>query len=72
VNAAVEAKAHLIRKIDRRQRQDRRSRSCRGQTHPGCEIHPMLDRTRNAFIHHTMHVPRTMFAAAIDSFGGPE
>jgi NADPH:quinone reductase-like Zn-dependent oxidoreductase len=32
----------------------------------------MLDRTRNAFIHHTMHVPRTMFAAAIDRFGGPE
>ena len=26
----------------------------------------MLDRTRNAFIHHTMHAPRTMFAAAID------
>ena len=43
-----------------------------GQTHPACEIITMLDRTRNAFIHHTMHVPRTMFAAAIDRFGGPE
>ncbi|MCP1908801.1 NADPH2:quinone reductase [Bradyrhizobium sp. USDA 4509] len=34
----------------------------------------MLDRPRNAllFRHHTMHVPRTMFAAAIDRFGGPE
>jgi NADPH:quinone reductase len=34
----------------------------------------MLDRTRNAVAprHHTMHVPRTMFAAAIDRFGGPE
>ena len=34
----------------------------------------MLDRTRNAFAtrHRTMHVPRTMFAAAIDHFGGPE
>src|SRR6202045_1795032 len=34
----------------------------------------MLDRTRN-FIkpsHHAMHVPRAMFAAAIDRFGGPE
>lgn len=33
----------------------------------------MLDRTRNASLlrHHTMHVPRTMFAAAIDRFGGP-
>jgi NADPH:quinone reductase-like Zn-dependent oxidoreductase len=34
----------------------------------------MLDRTRNYVTpaHHTMHVPRTMFAAAIDRFGGPE
>ncbi len=34
----------------------------------------MLDRTRNFVTprHHTMHVPRTMFAAAIDRFGGPE
>src|SRR3979490_2472863 len=34
----------------------------------------MLDRTRNcvAARHHAMHVPRTMFAAAIDRFGGPE
>ena len=34
----------------------------------------MLDRTRNFPnpSHHTMHVPRTMFAAAIDRFGGPE
>jgi len=34
----------------------------------------MLDRTRNfpGTSHHTMHVPRTMFAAAIDRFGGPE
>jgi NADPH2:quinone reductase len=34
----------------------------------------MLDRTRHvvAPTHHTMHVPRTMFAAAIDQFGGPE
>ena len=34
----------------------------------------MLDRTRHvvAPTHHTMHVPRTMFAAAIDRFGGPE
>src|SRR3984957_3991463 len=43
-----------------------------GQTHSAREIITMLDRTRNAFIHHTMHVPRTMFAAAIDRFGGPE
>jgi hypothetical protein len=34
----------------------------------------MLDRTRNFPnpSHHAMHVPRTMFAAAIDRFGGPE
>ena len=34
----------------------------------------MLDRTRNLpnHSHHAMHVPRTMFAAAIDRFGGPE
>jgi NADPH:quinone reductase-like Zn-dependent oxidoreductase len=34
----------------------------------------MLDRTRNfpGTGHHAMHVPRTMFAAAIDRFGGPE
>src|ERR1700759_4874479 len=34
----------------------------------------MLDSTRNFPnpSHHTMHVPRTMFAAAIDRFGGPE
>jgi NADPH:quinone reductase-like Zn-dependent oxidoreductase len=34
----------------------------------------MLDRTRNFVTprHHTMHVPSTMFAAAIDRFGGPE
>ena len=44
----------------------------------------MLDRTRNGFAanhhtskhhtarHHAEHVPRTMFAAAIDHFGGPE
>jgi NADPH2:quinone reductase len=34
----------------------------------------MLDRTRNVFIPrpYTMHVPRTMFAAAIDRFGGPD
>jgi NADPH:quinone reductase len=34
----------------------------------------MLDRTRNFPDpgHHAMHVPRTMFAAAIDRFGGPE
>src|SRR6202051_4485623 len=34
----------------------------------------MLDRTRNFpdTSHHAMHVPRTMFAAAIDRFGGPE
>jgi NADPH:quinone reductase len=34
----------------------------------------MLDRTRNYVTpaHHTMHVPRTMFAAAIDRFGGPD
>ena len=34
----------------------------------------MLDRTRNFLTasHHAMHVPRTMFAAAIDRFGGPE
>jgi NADPH:quinone reductase-like Zn-dependent oxidoreductase len=38
------------------------------------EIAVMLDRTRNVFVprHHTMHVPRTMFAAAIDRFGGPD
>jgi NADPH:quinone reductase-like Zn-dependent oxidoreductase len=34
----------------------------------------MLDRTRNFLnpSHHAMHVPRTMFAAAIDRFGGPD
>src|ERR1700736_3309968 len=34
----------------------------------------MLDRTRTFLnsSHHAMHVPRTMFAAAIDRFGGPE
>jgi hypothetical protein len=34
----------------------------------------MLDRTRNFVTarHHALHVPRTMFAAAIDRFGGPE
>jgi hypothetical protein len=34
----------------------------------------MLDRTRNYVTPrlHTMHVPRTMFAAAIDHFGGPD
>jgi len=38
------------------------------------EIIVMLDRSRNFVIprHHTMHVPRTMFAAAIDRFGGPD
>ncbi len=38
------------------------------------EIAVMLDRTRHvvAPTHHTMQVPRTMFAAAIDRFGGPE
>src|ERR1700730_10057435 len=34
----------------------------------------MLDRTRNLLnpTYQAMHVPRTMFAAAIDRFGGPE
>src|SRR6195256_1389443 len=34
----------------------------------------MLERTPNFFTarHHAMHVPHTMFAAAIDRFGGPE
>jgi NADPH:quinone reductase len=34
----------------------------------------MLECTRHAVIprHHTVPVPRTMFAAAIDRFGGPE
>jgi NADPH:quinone reductase len=34
----------------------------------------MLDRTRNLpnHSHHAMHVPRTMFAAGIDRYGGPE
>src|SRR3981189_2081635 len=34
----------------------------------------MLDRPRQFDTprHHAMHVPRTMFAAAIDRFGGPE
>jgi NADPH2:quinone reductase len=38
------------------------------------EIIVMLDRSRNFVTprHHTMHVPRTMFAAAIDRFGGPD
>src|SRR5260370_35269499 len=38
------------------------------------EIAVMLDRTRHVVAprHHTMHVPRTMFAAAIDRFGGPD
>src|ERR1700691_154641 len=38
------------------------------------EIHVMLDRTRNLLnpSYQAMHVPRTMFAAAIDRFGGPE
>jgi NADPH:quinone reductase len=38
------------------------------------EITIMLERIRNAVAprHYAMHVPRTMFAAAIDRFGGPE
>jgi NADPH2:quinone reductase len=34
----------------------------------------MLDRTRRAAVprHHSMAIPRTMFAAAIDRFGGPD
>src|SRR3979411_466273 len=38
------------------------------------EIIVMLDRSRNFVTprHHTMHVPRTMFAVAIDRFGGPD
>ena len=34
----------------------------------------MLDRTRNVAVPKSpaTHVPRTMFAAAIDHFGGPE
>jgi NADPH:quinone reductase len=34
----------------------------------------MLERTPSSFAtkHYAMHVPRTMFAAAIDRFGGPE
>src|ERR1700732_3838389 len=38
------------------------------------EITIMLERTSNFFTarHHAMHVPRTMFAAAIDRFGGPQ
>lgn len=34
----------------------------------------MLDRSRNTSLprHHIMQVPRTMFAAAVDRFGGPE
>ena len=34
----------------------------------------MLDRTSNFITarNHAMHVPRTMFAAAIDHFGGPD
>jgi NADPH2:quinone reductase len=41
---------------------------------PRREITIMLDRTRNVFTpkHPATHVPRTMFAAAIDRFGGPE
>jgi NADPH:quinone reductase-like Zn-dependent oxidoreductase len=41
---------------------------------PRREIPVMLDRTRNFATprHHAMHVPRTMFAAAIDRFGGPD
>ena len=31
----------------------------------------MLDRTRRAALH-SMAIPRTMFAAAIDRFGGPD
>jgi NADPH:quinone reductase len=62
----------LIREIDQRQRRGRDLLSRR--TNPHCEIAIMLDRTRTAFApkHHRMHVPRTMFAAAIDRFGGPE
>jgi NADPH2:quinone reductase len=62
----------LIREIDRRQRRGRQSLSKEMGGPP--EIAVMLDRTRHVVAprHHTMHVPRTMFAAAIDRFGGPE
>jgi hypothetical protein len=38
------------------------------------EVIVMLDRPRNFVTTrpHAIHVPRTMFAAAIDRFGGPE
>src|SRR6266850_1935461 len=64
--------AHLIREIDRRQRRRRQSLSWRWEALRRFAV--MLDRTRNFVTprHHTMHVPRTMFAAAIDRFGGPE
>ena len=63
---------HLVAEIDRHQGRGRQSRPCRSNTRR--EIIVMLDRTRNYVTpaHHTMHVPRTMFAAAIDRFGGPD
>src|ERR1700704_2260038 len=62
----------FVLEIDHRQRRDRQSRSWRRKTHR--EVAVMPDRTRHVFVprHHTMHVPRTMFAAAIDRFGGPD
>jgi Histidine kinase-, DNA gyrase B-, and HSP90-like ATPase len=63
---------HLICEIDQRQRRGGKSRPC--SWHTRREIIVMLDRTRHFDTprHHAMHVPRTMFAAAIDRFGGPE
>jgi NADPH2:quinone reductase len=62
----------LICEIDQRQRRGEKSRPC--SWHTRREIIVMLDRTRHFDTprHHAMHVPRTMFAAAIDRFGGPE
>src|ERR1700682_4879377 len=58
--------------MDRRQARRRQSLSSRWKAHR--EIAVMLHQTHHVVAprHHTMHVPRTMCAAAIDRFGGPD
>src|ERR1700682_4642067 len=58
--------------MDRRQARRRQSLSWRWKAHR--EIVVMLHQTHHVVAprHHTMHVPRTMFAAAIDRFGGTD
>jgi hypothetical protein len=60
----------LVREIDRRQGRGWKSLSWKWKAR--CEIAVMLDPTRNAVAPSHGPVPRTMFAAAIDRFGGPD